>query len=378
MALEPIQQLENLLLNSKNVLIFIPENPDGDTLSAAYAFSLFLGKKEINSTLVFSDKEKLAEKYNFLPQPKNITGELKGIRDFVLVFSTKYNKIMNVRTKSEDSEFKIYITPERGAIDPRDFSFVPAQYKYDLAVVLGSPDKETLGKTYEDNPDIFYELPVVNIDYHSTNENFAQVNIVELTASSVAEVLVGIMGKINEFSIDANIAECLLAGILSATESFQKKNTTPRSLETAARLMDLGADQQKIVKYLYKTQPFHVLKLWGRIMARLKWEENLGLVYAPVLLEDFVQSRSVPAELYEILGKLKDNYSAGKIYLVYYSERENLIAGLAKCVRREDLEKLAKVFGGEIAGDAVKFKMENIKLEEAEAEIIQKITLAFQ
>ena len=56
-------------------------------------------------------------------------------------------------------------------------------------VVLGSPDKESLGKVYEENPDIFYEVPVVNIDNHAENDNFGQLNIVDITSSSTSEIV---------------------------------------------------------------------------------------------------------------------------------------------------------------------------------------------
>lgn len=373
MALEPIQQFEKLLLGAKNVLIFLPQDPDGDAIGASWALYFFLRKKSIDSTIAFAGGAKNAQRFKFLPTPENITASISGAREFVLIFNTKYNNIINVRSEKNEEELKIYITPERGAIDPRDFSFAPAKYKYDLVVVLGSPDKESLGKIYTDNPDIFYEIPIANIDNHSNNENFGQVNIVELTASSVSEILAGILEKFNNFSVDQNVAECLLAGIMNATDSFQKKNTTPRALETAAHLMELGADQQKIVRHLYKTQPFNIIKLWGRIMAQLKWDETLGLIWAPVYLEDFVQSRSASADIPLILDKIKENYSAGKIYLVYYNEAENIIAGAVKCAKSEDAQKIAGIFGGELIQDVIKFRIEGKNMIEAEQEIIEKL-----
>ena len=38
MALEPIQQLENLINESKNVLIVLPQNPTGDAIGSGWAF----------------------------------------------------------------------------------------------------------------------------------------------------------------------------------------------------------------------------------------------------------------------------------------------------------------------------------------------------
>ncbi len=305
--------------------------------------------------------------------PEEVTDNITGARDFVLIFNTRYNKILNVRSEKENDELKIYITPEHGSIDPRDFSFVPAKFKYDLVVVLGSPDKESTGKIYENDPDIFYEVPVINIDNHANNENYGQINLISLNASSVSEILADLLDKLNNFSIDPVVAQCLLTGIMSATDSFQRKNTTPKALKTAANLMDLGANQQEIVRFLYKTQPFNILKLWGRIMARLKWDEESKTVWALVYLEDFVQSRTSPGDLARILEKLLDNFSEGKNFILFYNQNQYTVSGLAKSVSPEGLAQIAEKLEGVIERDLVRFEISGKNLEEAEKEVIEKI-----
>lgn len=377
MALELVQQFEKVLGDAKKVLIILPESPSGDAISSGYALHRVLQEKSIDTSLAFSDSDKEAEKYEFLPKPKEILPIISGIRDFVLSFNTKTNKITSVRKEFVDDELRIYITPEKGSIDPRDFSFIPAKFKYDLLIVIDSPDKESTGKIYEENPDIFYEVPVVNIDHHNDNDNFGQINFVNLTASSTAEVLAGIFQKDPAyFKIDENIANCLLAGIISATDSFQKKNTTPKSLEMAAQLMDLGADQQLIVRWLYKTQPFNILKLWGRVMARLNWDEEMKLAWSLVSLEDFVQSRSKPEDVPRILEKIKDNYSAGNIFLVLYNEKPDVVVGMIKNTNSNSMEKFAEMFQGKIKKDLIIFRLENKNILEAEKEVLEKIKAA--
>ena len=375
MALETFQQIEKILESAKNVLTLIPQNPNGDSIGSAWAFYFFLKKKEISSTLAFTDRLKALEKYNFLALPENIVSEIRGAKDFVLIFNTRENKIISARTESGDNEFKIFITPEHGSIDPRDFSFIPADFKYDLIVSLNAPDKESLGEIYEKNPDIFYEVPVVNIDHHSHNEKFGQINLVSLTASSTAEIIYELLEKIGNFTLDQNIAECLLAGIISATESFQKGNTTPRSLEIAARLMGQGADQQKIIRYLYKTHSFQILKLWGRIMSRLKWDEELKMVWSRVDLQDFVLSRTTPQDIPLILDKLKGHYSAGEIFMVIYNETPEIIKAVIKFSNGKHKEKIKALWGDKNKEDFYELALSGLNAEEGENEIINKLKL---
>ena len=374
MALEPIQQLEKLVNESKNVLILLPQNPTGDAIGSGWALYFFLEKKGIIPKLAFVDEFGETERFSFLSKPENISENIAEAKEFILVFNTKYNKISNVKPEFLGDELKIYITPEKGSIDPRDFCFIPAKSKYDTIIVLDSPDKESLGKIFEESPDIFYEVPVVNIDRHANNENFGQVNITNITASSTAEILYEVFEKLDATIIDEKISNCLLAAIISGTESFQRKNTTPKSLQIAAKLMDNGADQQEIIRWLFKTQPFNTLKLWGRVMARLNWDEKKKLAWSLVTIEDFVQSRSSHNDIPFILEKIKDNYSAGDIFMVLYNEKVDITTGMIKCSTPEMAKKLSGLFGGEIKQDIIVFKIEGKNILETEKEVLLKIS----
>ncbi|MDP2838057.1 MAG: hypothetical protein Q8O53_02170 [Candidatus Moranbacteria bacterium] len=374
MSLSSLQQFEELLKKAAAPLIILPSYPSRDALATAFALAFFL--KNIGKTAylagenITKDKEVLA----FLGEPEHLLPTITGARDFVLSFSTTRNKIINVRTEKTADEIRVYLTPENGAIDPRDFSFIPAQFKFDLAIVIGSPDKEHLGKIYEENPDIFYELPIINIDNHSDNELFGQINLVDITASSTSEILAEMLEKNTLWPIDELISESLLAGIISATESFQKKNTTPKSLQIASRLMDKGADQQKIIRSLFKTQPLHLLKLWGRVMAGVKWNEELKLIWALVTVEDLVQSRAHADDLPRVLEKIRGNYSSGQFFLILYPESHIQVKGLIKAASSESLTLLSERFKeGVLHGDTLEFTLAVNSLDEAERLTIEKM-----
>lgn len=374
MSLTPPQQFEELLKKTTAPLIILPQFPSRDAVASAFALAFFLktsGKEAfVAGENIMEDKEALS----FIGEPENLLPSITGARDFVLSFSTVRNKIMNVRTETGAEELRIYLTPENGAIDPRDFSFIPAKFKFDLAIVIGSPDKEHLGKVYEENPDIFYELPIINIDNHSDNELFGQVNLVDITASSTAEILAEILEKSSLGSLGEKESESLLAGIISATESFQKKNTTPKALQIASRLMDKGADQQKIIRSLYKTQPLHLLKLWGRVMAGVKWNESLKLIWALVTVEDLVQSRAATPDLPRVLEKIRSNYSSGNFFMILYPESHLQIKGLIKATNGENLSLLAERFKeGALHGDTLEFTLSANTLEEAEQLTVAKL-----
>jgi len=379
MVLDPVEQFKNLLNKSRDVLILIPENPSGDAIGSAWAIYFFLQKAGANATINFSNpNQNNLNKFSFLPTPDKISHDFSGARDFVLSFNTTYNKITNFRTEQLEDKFNIFLTPEKGAMDPRDFSFVLAKFKFDLMIIIDSPDLPGLGKIYEENPDLFFEVPIINIDHRSNNENFGQINFIDILASSCSEIMSHILELIEPTFIDKSIADCLLTGIISSTDSFQGKNTTPKSLQVAAKLMDRGANQQEIVRWLYKTQPLHILKLWGRAMAKLKWDDKTKFISSTLSVEDFVQSRASQTDVEQILEKLQENYVDGLLFAIIYNDTPATTVAKLKSNNFDLLQKIDPLAPEKIQRNGVMevtFPIQN--LIEAESVLREKINNLF-
>ncbi|MFZ2193511.1 MAG: DHH family phosphoesterase [Candidatus Moraniibacteriota bacterium] len=371
MSLLPQEQLHKFIDSSKEIIIFIPENPSFDAIGSAWALSIFLSKKNIKTTIVSPDQDE--NKVAFLPRPENVISTISGAREFVLSFNTTRNKITGLRQETVGDFFNVYLTPEKGSIDPRDFSFILAKFKYDLIIVLDSPDLENLGKVYINNSDLFFEVPIVNIDHRSNNENFGQINLVDSKASSCAEILKTALENIDSNILDEGIATCLLTGIIGATNNFQRKNTTPKALLNAAELMDKGADQQGIIRFMYKTQPLNILKLLGRVMSKLNWEEKHKLAWTTLSIEDFVQSRSTSENLPIILEKLQENYTDGQIFMIIYNDKPESSVAIIKTTSLEISQKIALNFGALHKQDLLEIKCAQGDLNLATRLILEKL-----
>jgi len=371
MSLDLQQQFKNFLEKSKEILILLPQNPQGDEIGSAWALYFFLKKRGFSPNIGLSGE--LPLKFSFLPKPEKILPEISGARDFVLSFDTTRNKIIHLKTEEKENRYNVYVTPEKGSVDPRDFSFILAKFNYDLLIVLGCSDLEKLGKIYETNSDLFFEVPIINIDHQSSNENFGQINLVDVTASSTSEIVSQALEQNYPDAMTEEVANCLLTGIISATNSFQENSTTPKTLLSAANLMDKGAKQQEIIRWLYKTQSFNTLKLWGRVMAKLKLEESLKLVWSELTIEDFVYSRTRPEDLPAILEKLKENYSEGRTFLCLFNNTPESTVALVKSASPELLKKLAAFFSGEIKQEILEIKFNSGHMVETGKIVVDKI-----
>lgn len=358
---------------ANKIIIFPSSQFSPDSIAGSFAMYFFL-KKIQKDVSIYLDKD-VPEKLSFLQSPKNIIQDLSGSRDFIIIFNTKKNKIMGVETEEGEEEYKIKVTPQKGSIHPKDFSFIPAEFKYDLIINIGVPTLESLGQTYFENTDLFFEVPKINIDSHADNDNYGQINFSDMTASSACEIIAEILLENFESSLDKKIAQNLLTGIISSTESFQKSNTTPASMMLAAKLMKYQADQSEIIRYLYKTKSLPFLKLWGRVMARLNNNKEKNVVWSLISAEDFVQSRASEKDLPFILEEIQKNFSSGQIFAIFYSGSDGKIKAKINFQNEKSANEICKAYNLESRKN-IKIEYEKNNLLEAEKDFLEKLKIS--
>ena len=70
----------------------------------------------------------------------------------------------------------------------------------------------------------------------------------------------------DESLIDRNIANCLYAGLMTDTGGFRHPNTTKKVFETAAALVEHGADPAMVSKFIYDTNTLERMRLMGFVL----------------------------------------------------------------------------------------------------------------
>ena len=362
------QKFHKLTDKAENILLVVPPAPNYDVLASAFALYSMLKqtKKEVT---ILSNKLKVAkEKLRFLSQPKeeSFVENLDGSRDFLLIFNTEHSKILDIKVEKKEKETTIRLTPEKGIIDPRDFSLAPADFNYDLAIILGAPNLESLGDIYQKNTDLFFEVPKININNDSENDDYGQVNIVDLTASSVAEILGELFFEQYPSAVTEKTAQMLLTGIISATDSFQKATTTPQSMLLASKLVKAKADQSEVIRHLYKTKALSFLKLWGRAMARLNWDNSRKFIWSLVSTEDFLKSRADESVVPAVLEELQKNYNKARIFGIFYGKGNDNTYGRFTFENSRVLTALAEEYNVTPTDNTIELEFKNKNLVKAE------------
>jgi phosphoesterase RecJ-like protein len=371
--LSPKQQVVERIKSAHKVLILTHKNPDGDALGSMSALFMFLKKIGKEAIAVCNDTPPSV--FSFLPSASEIAQNFAGVRDFVVSVDVSKIKADKIMYKIEDNHLNIVITPESGQFDEKMVSFPAGGYNFDLIIVLDSPDLERIGTPYEKNPDVFFETPVINIDHHAGNDFFGQVNLVELNATSTAEILVSVLEALStdKSPFDEQIATALLTGIITDTGSFQNANTTPKSLTIAAQLVAAGGDREDIIKRIYKTRTLSTLRLWGRALTNIHDEKNYGFVWSRLSKKDFMEVAAAEDESGGVIDELLKTVT-NTAFALLLTEKGGAVHGSLRSIEKGmDVSLVAKLFNGGGHPLAAAFELENTTLEQSEPTIIQKI-----
>ena len=324
---------------------------------------------------VVSDKFSCPSHLAFLPGNNNIKKTIAGTHKYIISADVKKTGVCALAYDIKDGELSIFITPQNGTLHEDDFKFSSLPYQYDLIFVIDTPDLQSLGAVYTHNTDLFFDTPVVSIDNDPSNEHFGHINLVELTATSAAEVLYHTIEALDEHAFTKAIATCLLTGIVAETKSFKTSHVSPHTLAIAARLVEMGAQREEIVEQLYRTRSLPTLKLWGRALAHLENEPNVGLVWTSVTRDDFLHSGTAEEHLPALIEDLISNTPEAKVSAIFYEcpNNHNRVCALVNSEKQFDAKLLTKPFAPQGTKTQVRLEFKDKPLNEVRELVVGNI-----
>jgi bifunctional oligoribonuclease and PAP phosphatase NrnA len=371
----PLQQIVNLLKTSEKILILGHQNPDGDAVGSALALLLTLRK--LGKSVLAAAADPVPAILEFLPALENMETAIAGASDLVISLPMKDRKDAEVFHKIEDGILKISVRPVGGKpFTSEEAEFAAGEADFDLIICTDVPDFPQLGKLFETNPNLFYETPLINIDHHASNTGYGQVNFVDTTAASSSELVLRLIKTLeseeNKKLLDEDIATLILTGIITDTGSFQNSNTTPRSFEVSADLVEAGGRQQEIIQHIYKTKQLSTLKLWGRVLAKIEFDEAHKIVWSSVSDQDLKETEASGAETDGLIDELMSNAPGAEVVLLL-KQKDDLVSGsLRTTTPAVSATEIAGIFGGGGHHRAAGFKIPGV-LEQEQGEILTKI-----
>lgn len=372
MALTDIEQIKKLLDDHRYWLIVFPPHDTGDFFASALALKQYATSRGKQVDIVASGWH-LPHQLKFLPGADSVRPTLSEIQKFIIKVDVSKAPIETLSYDVADGWLSIYLSPKSGTISKNELRTAQSNFKYDAVIVLGAADVTSLGEVYANNTDLFYRVPVINIDRSPSNERFGHCNYVDVTASSVAEVMAKIIKQMAEHEITGELATTLLAGMTIATKSFTTRDVTPHTLRLASELVEQGADREKIITHLYRTRSVSALKLWGAALSRLAHERGSGLVHTSLTREDFSRCGATADAVNGIIEELLSNAPEAKIIVLTYEMPEstsNATHCLVATNKSQSALEITKAFGGTGTSELAHITFNNQSLGEAEAHIL--------
>ncbi|RXJ99272.1 exopolyphosphatase [Arcobacter sp. CECT 8986] len=302
-----------LIEKSHYILIITHVNPDADTISSALALSNLLQENKI--------KHKVFNVSNDLPQN--------------LDFINRFDKITDQLPKF-----------------------------YDLAISVDCGTEKRFGF------ELPSDIPLINIDHHSSNNGFGKVNIVDYQKSSTAEIVFDFF-KFNGLYITKNSATALYTGIYDDSLRFSIGRCDEKTFEKANFLVKCGANPSLIAGKLLRRDSLAKYRIIPKILDSLELfkEGELAFIKAePIWL------KQTGAHLRDCEDALDMIMSISIVKIaVFLRVSNNQVRLSIRSKGNIDVSKIASKFGGGGHTNAAGCSLETTNLEEAKNMVLKEV-----
>lgn len=176
-----------------------------------------------------------------------------------------------------DAVVKVFLEPpaeifrELKGFDEIDSSF-PQEAPFDVFFALDC-GAERLGDAEK-----YFEAAGkrINIDHHVSNPGTGDVVEIRPEIGSTCEVLFDLM---DPEKLDMELARALYTGIIHDTGVFQYSNTTPATMEKAAKLISYGFDFPRLIQETFYQRTYLQAQIMGRaLMESIRFMHNSCIV----------------------------------------------------------------------------------------------------
>lgn len=311
-----------LIKKAQNILCISHKRPDGDTLGASNG--LYHAMRELGKNVQMACVDDVPERYFFMSEiGKNI----------------------------------------------KEFNYLD----YDL-IFVSDAGASYMTKYNEIYPEIFSgKVPVINLDHHSSNDNFGTLNIVDIRSASTTIVVYKLMNFLG-YKISPSCATALLCGIYNDTGSLMHSNTTLEVFEITGKLVEMGAKLNLVAKNLFRITPLRTLKVWGKVLERATLNDD-GVVVSVITESDFIEAGAKSEDLSGVVDFL--NSVPGSKFTVLLNEDEKGNVKGSFRTRRDDIDlaELAGKFGGGGHKKAAGFTMQGRIQQEVRWKVMPNQTL---
>jgi len=231
--------------------------------------------------------------------------------------------------------------------------------KFDVAMVLDCSDVSRTGAVKDA---LSKAGCIINIDHHISNTNFGDINWVEPSSGSAAQMLYLLCDKFK--IMDKNIAMCLYTGIFTDTGNFTYANTDSQTHKIVSSLMKYNLHPHKIYDTIHSLCTPPDLRFIGEIISSLRFDPRKKICWA-IITKWQDKNYDFTEVVFSIMRLLKEP----EVFLLFKKIDRHRTRVNFRGRGRVDVNRIAKFFGGGGHKNASGTTIEE-SLEKAERKVI--------
>jgi phosphoesterase RecJ-like protein len=289
MMLNP--DIPTLLKNEDRFVVVSHTNPDGDAIGSL--LGMYLALKEMGKTVWALTEKEFPQLYAFLPGSGDVLTEPHRIQspDWIIVLDV--------------------------ADKPR------------IAGDISAFEKNT---------------KLINIDHHPTNPAFGDVNFIDTSATSTAELVFRVL-KDTGYALSMNVGKCLYTGLVTDTGCFRFSGVNSNTMRIAAEMLDTGFESYEITRRMFEEFPLARLKLERLVLDRAEILIGGRLVLSILKSDDFTRLGADMSDAENLVNRLRE-YQGVQAAILITDMEDGLVRVSLRSKDALDVSAIAQSLGG--------------------------------
>jgi phosphoesterase RecJ-like protein len=289
MMLNP--DIPTLLKNEDRFVVVSHTNPDGDAIGSL--LGMYLALKEMGKTVWALTEKEFPQLYAFLPGAGDVLTEPHRIQspDWIIVLDV--------------------------ADKPR------------IAGDISAFEKNT---------------KLINIDHHPTNPAFGDVNFIDTSATSTAELVFRVL-KDTGYALSMNVGKCLYTGLVTDTGCFRFSGVNSNTMRIAAEMLDTGFESYEITRRMFEEFPLARLKLERLVLDRAEILIGGRLVLSILKSDDFTRLGADMSDAENLVNRLRE-YQGVQAAILITDMEDGLVRVSLRSKDALDVSAIAQSLGG--------------------------------
>jgi len=238
------------------------------------------------------------------------------------------------------------------SIKPDDLRIFDIILIMDCGSIFRTGLEESLRKLISDRREgISSRRPyIIEFDHHEQQETYADLEIRDSSKAATTEIIYHFL-TVNQLEITRTLADCILIGLMTDTGHFLHANASREALAIASEMLLRGASLPKIINKTAHNKSFATLKVWGRVLEKIKFNEETGLAASALSKKEIDElltpvEKEANADLFGDIVSFLSYLSGVRIALFLREEGELVKASLRTNEDDIDVASLAAKWGG--------------------------------